>query len=266
MIQSESERLGEPPSLQIDGLVATIRLRRPAQANRLEAGDIEVLREYFRTLGEKREVRAVILTGTGKHFSAGYDIGSVLTTLEAGRAEGSNGNAFATMVDALEDLPQTTFCALNGGVFGGSTDLALACDFRVGVLDTRMFMPAARLGLHYYPSGIRRFVSRLGLSAAKRLFLFAEELDSAQMMQIGYLDAIVSTEPLMDYVHSRARLAIANAPLATAGMKFALNQIAHGAWDADTVARNELRCLASSDLREGVAAWHEKRAALFEGR
>ena len=258
--------LGEAPLLQIDGGIATLRLRRPAQANRIEAGDIEVLLAHCRTLHESDQVRAVVLTGTGKHFSAGYNIDSVLKTLEAGRHAASGDNAFAVMVDAIESLPQTTVCALNGGVFGGATDLALACDFRYGVPATRMFMPAARLGLHYYASGLRRYVSRLGLNAAKRLFLLAEELDAPRMLEIGYLDAIVAPEELMARALETARAAAANAPLASAGMKAALNALAHDAWDADAVALAEAACLNSADLREGVAAWREKRPAHFEGR
>ena len=71
----------------------------------------------------------------------------------------------------LEMARPVTVAALHGGVYGGATDLALACDFRVGAHGIDMFMPAARLGLHYYRSGLERYVSRLGLDNAKRLFL-----------------------------------------------------------------------------------------------
>ncbi|OUM02296.1 enoyl-CoA hydratase/isomerase family protein [Variovorax sp. JS1663] len=254
-----------PPLLQVEGRIALLRLRRPAQANRIEAGDIDVLRTHCRALCAATDVRAVVLTGTGRHFSAGYDIGSVLRTLEAGQASSAGGNAFADMVDAVEALPQVTVCALNGGVFGGATDLALACDFRYGVPQTRMFMPAARLGLHYYPSGLRRYVSRLGLNAAKRLFLLAEELEASQLQAIGYLDAVVPPDALMSRAIATAQAAAAHAPLASAGMKAALNAMAHGTLDAAAVALAEAACLQSADLREGVAAWREKRTAHFEG-
>ena len=84
----------------------------------------------------------------------------------------SAGSAFEAIVNRLEDLALPTICRLNGGVYGGSTDLALACDFRIGVDSGEMFMPAARLGLHYYKSGIMRYVSRLGVDNAKRLLAF----------------------------------------------------------------------------------------------
>lgn len=254
------------PSLDVSDSVATIRLRRPGTANRIEPADIDVLLAHCKALQADGDVRCVILTGTGKHFSAGYDIGSVLQTLEAGGREPAGGNAFAAMVDAVEALPQVTVCALNGGVFGGSTDLALACDFRLGVPSVRMVMPAARLGLHYYESGLRRYVSRLGLNAAKRLFLLAHELGAEEMLAIGYLDAIAAPEALLDEAHAIAGAVAATAPLPSMGMKAALNALARGRWDAAEVARAELACLRSADLREGVAAWREKRSPFFRGQ
>ncbi|SDH85631.1 enoyl-CoA hydratase/isomerase family protein [Variovorax sp. OV700] len=254
------------PSLSVSGSVATIRLRRPGSANRVEPADIDVVLAHCKALQTDGTVRCVILTGTGKHFSAGYDIGSVLNTREEGGREPGGGNAFVAMVDAVEALPQVTVCALNGGVFGGSTDLALACDFRLGVPSVRMVMPAARLGLHYYESGLRRYVSRLGLNAAKRLFLLAQELDAEAMLAIGYLDAIVAPEVLLDEARAIARAVAATAPLPSRGMKAALNALARGRWDATEVAQAELACLRSADLREGVAAWREKRIPLFRGQ
>jgi enoyl-CoA hydratase/carnithine racemase len=170
------------------------------------------------------------------------------------------------MVDALEALPQTTVCALHGGVFGGATDLALACDFRLGVPQTRLFMPAARFGLHYHASGLRRYVARLGLDAAKRLFLLADELDSQALLQIGYLTALVPAEDLQAEALGLARRSCALAPLACAGMKSALNAMASGRYDAAAGWEAELACLRSADLREGLAASRENRAPEFQGR
>jgi enoyl-CoA hydratase/carnithine racemase len=93
---------------------------------------------------------------------------------------------FETVVNRLEDIAVPTICRLNGGVYGGSTDLALACDFRIGVDSCEMFMPAARLGLHYYKSGIARYVSRLGVDNAEKLFLTARKIGAVEMLRIGY--------------------------------------------------------------------------------
>ena len=100
----------------------------------------------------------LVLTGTGRAFSAGYDLGSIAERATSAAEQQSAGSAFEVVANRLEDLAMPTICRLNGGVYGGSTDLALACDFRIGVDTAEMFMPAARLGLHYYTSGIRRYV------------------------------------------------------------------------------------------------------------
>lgn len=253
------------PKLEVSGSTATITLRRPRSANRIEAGDIVVLQAHLNGLRADASVRCVILTGTGRHFSAGYDIGSVRETLERGAREEGGSNAFASLVDAVEALPQVTVCAINGGVFGGSTDLALACDFRIGVPTTRMLMPAARLGLHYYGSGMRRFVSRLGLNAAKRLFLLAEELDAEEMRAVGFLNEVVAPADLLSRAHAIADSAATTAPLASSGMKALLNAIGNGRWDASSEDA-ERACLRSDDLREGVEAWREKRRPVFRGQ
>jgi enoyl-CoA hydratase len=258
---AELTRQGSPPELQIDAAVATLRLCRPQRANRIEPDDLQVLMRHFQTLREEHaEVRALIVTASGEHFSAGFDLGAIAQVLDRGATD-----AFAEMVDALEALPQTTVCAINGGIFGGATDLALACDFRIGVPHTRMFMPAARFGLHYYESGLRRYLTRLGLNASKRLFLLAQELDAQALLEIGYLTAIVPADALQHEARALADRAIAMAPLACAGMKYTLNAMAASDYDPAEGLRLRRLCMASADLREGVAAASEKRPPRFSG-
>ena len=253
---------GSAPELTIDGAVATIRLCRPAHANRIEVGDVGVLAGHFAALRMRHEqVRALVITAGGKHFSAGFDLG----VFASGPDEAAS-DAFAAMIDLLEDLPQVTVCALNGGVFGGATDLALACDFRIGVPGSRMFMPAARFGLHYYASGLHRYLARLGLNTSKRLFLLAEELNAAEMLKVGYLTEIAPAEFLQEHAYALATKAAAMAPLASSGMKAALNAMAAGRYDPVEGAGVYRMCMRSADLREGVAAAQEKRTPLFEMR
>lgn len=256
--------LAGPPLLSFTAPgVARVTLRRPQHLNRLHAEDLFALQTILSTLAADTELRLLILSGQGRMFCAGLHLGELKDTAvgaDAGPA------LFEQTVDALEALPVPTIARLNGSVFGGATDLALACDFRVGVLGMRLRMPAARLGLHYYPSGLRRYVSRLGLSAAKRLFLLADELEGDELLRIGYLDALVAQDQLDAQVDARAQSLLAGAPLALAGMKASLNEIARGECKLEKQREREARCAASADLKEGLAAYAQKRAPRFSGR
>src|SRR3954451_2896017 len=142
------------PVFSLDGARATIRLNRPKHLNRLQPEDLEALQKLFGLVEADPAIRVLVLTGTGRAFSAGYDLGSISERAAADTEQETAGSAFEVMVNRLEDISVPTICRLNGGVYGGATDLALACDFRIGVNSAEMFMPAARLGLHYYTSGI----------------------------------------------------------------------------------------------------------------
>jgi len=255
-----------PPLISIADGCAMVRLNRPRQHNRLEPADLTVLREIFERIDADLSVRALVLTGTGKSFSSGYHIGALADRLAGARAPEEDRDAFERMVDRLEALRVPTIAALNGSVYGGATDLALACDFRIGVEEMRLLMPAARLGIVYYASGIRRYVNRLGVAAAKKLFLTAQPIDAAEMLRIGYLDEVVAADELMSRAEALAATLAANAPLAVAGLKRAINETAGGTLDREALAVIRAICSASADHAEGVRAWTEKRAPVFAGR
>lgn len=253
------------PILTIAEGKATIRLNRPAEHNRLEPADLEALMEIYERIDKDNAIRVLVITGTGKSFSSGFHIGALAERKE-GKEKEYDPNAFEKMCDKLEALRVPTIAALNGGVYGGSTDLALACDFRIGVETCRMFMPAARLGIVYYNSGLRRYVSRLGLSNAKRLFLTAAPAEADEMLRMGYLDEIVPADQLMTRVDALASQIAGNAPLALAITKKALNDTAAGTLDANWHDEGRRMCAASEDHKEGLKAWAEKRKPVFQGR
>lgn len=251
------------PVLIIDGARATIRLNRPKHLNRLQPDDLEALLGLFDRLEADPAIRVLVLTGTGRAFSAGYDLNSVAERSTSAPEGQTAGSAFEVVANRLEDLSMPTICRLNGGVYGGSTDLALACDFRIGVDSAEMFMPAARLGLHYYTSGIRRYVSRLGADNARKLFLTAQKIEASEMLRIGYLTACVPAESLDEEVDRLASLLAGNAPVAMRGMKRAINEFSRGQLDqaaADHRARDSMR---GAEIKEGIKAFSEKRPPKF---
>jgi enoyl-CoA hydratase/carnithine racemase len=248
--------MSDTPDLRLDGAVATITLRRPQQANRLEPDDLLAISEHVATVNATTGVLVLRIQATGKTFCAGYDIG---------RIGGARPVAFEDMVNALEDSHPVTIALLQGGVYGGATDLALACDFRIGCAATEMFMPAARLGLHFYRRGLERYVSRLGVDQAKRLFLTAEKIDAAEMRAIGFLTQLVDADQLQPTAERLAATLASMAPLALLAMKKNLNRIARGALDVAELQRDVERTAASRDLQEGRAAWADKRVPRFTG-
>ena len=259
--------VGTTPVLTVDGARATIRLNRPRHLNKLTPDDLRALMALFGRVEADSNIRVLILTGTGRVFSAGYDLGDIAArtarTAEPPPSDVPPGSAFETLANRLEDLAIPTICRLNGGVYGGSTDLALCCDFRIGVDTCEMLMPAARLGLHYYTSGIARYVSRLGVAAAKRLFLTAEKIDAAAMVRIGYLDEAVSMERLDARVDALADVLAANAPIALRGMKRTINEIARGKLDAVAADERHRHSMQGEEIKEGAAAFAQKRRPNF---
>jgi enoyl-CoA hydratase/carnithine racemase len=263
MSDSDAAETASPPVLDIDGARATIRVNRPKHLNRLQAEDLAELLTLFDRIEADPAIRVLVLTGTGRAFSSGYDLNSVAERAASANEQQSAGSAFEVVVNRLEDLGVPTICRLNGGVYGGSTDLALACDFRIGVDTAEMFMPAARLGLHYYGSGIKRYVTRLGVDNAKMLFLTAQKISAPEMLRIGYLTAMVSPELLDEEVDKLANILAGNARRAMRGMKLAINEFARGALDEEAADRRHRDSMRGDEIKEGIKALAEKRAPKF---
>jgi len=128
-----------------------------------------------------------------------------------------------------------------------------------------MFMPAAKLGLHFYPGGMVRYITRLGLNNAKKLFLTCEKIEAAEMLDIGFLTEIVAPELLLTRVDALSEQLAGMAPLALLGIKKHLNLIARGQVDQAEIRRAVAISEKSNDMKEGALAWKEKRSATFSG-
>ena len=218
-----------PPILERHGAIARLRLNRPALRNRLGVDDLAVLLGHCATIAADESVRVVVFEAAGPVFSAGFDLDD-LSRGETGDAEDGPG-AIGRVGTALAALPQPVIARLHGNLYGGAVDLALACDFRIGVAGMELLMPAARIGLHYYRSGLARAVGRIGPDATRLLFVSAQTIDATTLLRIGYLTQLASADGLDAAVDALAARLAANAPLAVRGMKAAIAGLAAGTLD-----------------------------------
>lgn len=259
---------GQLPLHEQTGSVAHIRLRRPALLNRLQAEDVVWLREKISEINADLNTRVLVITGTGRAFSSGYDLDDLSErsgALPAGELAAKPAPDFSAMTVELEACRVPTVAKLNGPVYGGSTDLALSCDFRVATTDCEMFMPASRLGLHYYTEGLIRWESRLGINAAKNLFFTARTIKAQEMFRIGFITELVAPQELDAAVNNLVQTLSDQAPRAVEGMKQALNEIARGKLDHKASDERAMASLRSDDLREGMSAWQARRKPVFVG-
>ena len=257
---AEQNGLGAPPELSISGPVAQITLRRPSVHNRIDSADLALLQGYVERLNADAAVRVLVVTAIGASFSSGFDLGDF-----DGQIRSGGDTAMERFTDALESMRPVTIAKLNGPVYGGSTDLALACDFRIATTECRMFMPAARLGLHYYGHGLRRWTARLGAQTAKRLFLTAEQIDAAEMLRIGFVDQVVAADRLDDCTRRMVDKLLAMAPIALLGMKQVLNEIANGEYDHSRANALHKSSVQTRDMQEALDAFAQGRKPTFIG-
>ncbi|MDQ3741724.1 MAG: enoyl-CoA hydratase-related protein [Actinomycetota bacterium] len=246
--------------------IVRLTISNPAKRNALDHPILDALAAAAR---EHAEARCLILTGAEGMFSAGYDIGDIPEDVFAERAERLVAHPFTAALDALEACDAPVVAALPGHTIGGGLELALCCDFRVAAEGIRLGMPPAKLGLVYSHTGVRRFIASIGAPRTRELFLLGRNVDAQTALAWGLVNRVAADVEAAG-VELAQELA-ANAPLSVRGNKRIVRELlaADVALDADV--ERELIALreasfASEDMREGVRAFAEKRAARWQGR
>ena len=253
-------------SVEQAGPIATITIRREAALNALSSGVLADLTTAAAELEMADDVRVIVVTGAGKAFVAGADIGE-MKTLTPPQAQ-----AFAEMGGNLGHSIETShkpwIAAVNGFALGGGCELALACDFIYASEKAKFGQPEVKLGVIPGFVGTQRLARRVGVAKAKELCFTGDMIDAAEALRIGLADAVVAPDQLLTTVNALAGRIVANGPLAVAECKRLIH--AGQSIPLDAALALEQRSFgllfASEDQREGMDAFLAKRTAAFKGR
>lgn len=253
--------------LSLDGPIATVVLNREDKLNALNAEMLAALEKYANELDRSREVRVVLMTGTGRAFCVGADIfeWSDLTPLEMGRRWIRDGHRIFAR---YARLPQPVVAALNGYAFGGGLELALAADLRLAAAGAQLSFPEVKLGAVPGWGGTQRLTQLVGPSRAKQLIFSGERVDAETAERWGLVNEVVPGEQLAQRARELAGAIVANGPVAVQMTKQLIDAAAPDGGDGAVVLESLAGSLASytDDAQEGVSAFRQRREPRFSGR
>ena len=251
--------------VEVADRIATVTINRPDKLNALNDALLAELAAAFDELVARDDVGAIIVTGAGRAFVAGADIGG-LVDAQQGVLE-RFARAGQALFRRIEQSPKPVIAAVNGFALGGGFELALACHVRVASSAAKFGLPEVKLGLIPGYGGTQRLPRVVGRGRALALILTGEPIDAAEAWRIGVVNVVVEPAALLDSARAMAAAMLRNAPLA---MARAIDAVDAGL-DAtlDDGLRLEARLFGSlestADMREGTRAFLEKRPPQFRG-
>ena len=251
-----------------EGGVGILTFNNPERHNAVSLEMWEATKRILDGFAADDDIRVVVLTGAGgQAFVSGADISKFATeraTLEASRAYNVKSDAAYTSV---ADFPKPTIAMIKGYCIGGGVGLAVCCDLRICSDNSRFAVPAAKLGLGYGYSGLKRLVDIVGASFAKEIFYTARQFDAQEASAMGLVNRVVPAGELEAYVKSITDMISANAPLTIKAVKFTVGEMLKDESKRNLARSVELveQCFASRDYTDGRTAFMEKRKPVFTG-
>lgn len=250
---------------EVDDRVAVATIDRTERRNALNVELCTQLREH---LERERDHRAIVITGAGTAFCAGADL---VTRFEG--ADDDFRPVFEAALEAIIAYPAPVIAAINGPAIGAGTYLSVACDLRVAAPSATFGIPAAKLGIVVNAENVIRLALLVGHGHARDLLLTGRQISVGEALRIGLVHRLAGNDTLADAL-DWAREIAALAPLTLAGHKRILNELTRHLHlsrrdDADVLSALDalaVHAFHSNDLKEGLAAFAEKRPPRFEGR
>ena len=243
--------------------IAIITINRPEALNALNStvvGELEQVITEVEAGVAAGEIFAMILTGEGRSFVAGADIGEQYPMdVAAGRKWGQRGSAIFRRIEKLE-IP--TIAAVNGFALGGGCEIAMSCDIILASEKAKFGQPEVGLGITPGFSGTQRLPRRVGIAKAKELIFSGKMIKADEAKEIGLVNAVFAPEELMNGAIAMAKSFTVNAPIAVKYAKACIDRGMQMDIDDGIALENELfaMCFATADQKEGMSAFLEKRA------
>jgi enoyl-CoA hydratase len=236
------------------GAVALVTIDRPDRRNAVDRDALDGLAAAITAAQHASpHTRAFVLTGAGGHFCAGADL--------TGVEDESFAVTLRAVLQGLRDAPFPTIAAVEGAALGAGTQLAIACDLRVAASDARFGIPAAKLGLMVDHWTVQRLALLAGHGPARAMLLAADVLSGDDAVRLGFAQRRGGLDTALEWADAIAALA----PLTIQGHKLALNALEPDLGADPAVSAAFSRAWGSTDLQEGLAAFHERRSPTFRG-
>ncbi len=251
-----------------EGGVGFATFNNPERHNAVSLDMWQATQRILDDFAADNDIRVVVLNGAGgKAFVSGADI----SKFESERASQDAQQVYSKQVDAayasVAEFPKPTIAMIQGYCIGGGLGLATCCDLRICSDNSRFAVPAAKLGLGYGYTGLKRLVDIVGPSFAKEIFYTARQFDAEEARTMGLVNRVVPAAELQSYVKSVTDMIGANAPLTIKAVKFTVGEIVKDESKKDIPRSAEMvaQCFASRDFIEGRTAFMEKRKPVFTG-
>ena len=272
------QRVSDEVLYTVEDAIATITLNRPDRMNTISRTMLTQLSDYLLQADRDPAVRVVILTGAGKAFCAGLDLGSATGRAKSGIAESDAigpGRTESVTLDlrrapptVIFNLDKPTICALNGAAAGYGMDTALGCDIRM-MSDRAKFAAAfVKRGIVPESGGTWYLPRLLGWSKAAELIFTGRTLSAAESLELGLATHVVPDAELMSRARALALEIAANAPLAVQSAKRLMRMGLEETFNDHVhhVYLQFLSLIRTEDAKEGMVSFLEKRPAAFKGR
>jgi enoyl-CoA hydratase/carnithine racemase len=252
-----------------DGHIATVTINRPEKRNAITNEMMEDIERIARDFAKDEQTRAIVVRAEGRDFSVGAD-------LSQPRFQGDPQSMLirrrqlqlgSLMMRALREIHQPTICAVQGVATGGAACIATACDFRIAAADARMGYGEVKMGINLMWNAVPVCVALVGPARAKRMIMSGKLFEATTLLGWGFLDEIVPRENLDATARAWAEEYAALPPIAVQMIKRSINQVS-GALDQAIMhmdADQWLLATHTSDFREAVSAFFEKRKPTFKG-